>query len=876
MLPEDLYKMLRQTHENDLKRLEGKKKLIDVTFDLRGEGFLEFLESVIEAYSDCSSNAAKRIAESVSKFDSYTLIAKHAGLHLKKLECDTNRISETLELAEGDSKKFLKFITLGTLTAECHGVLGRLEAVYPALLLHALYGPLPPKLPILLATRQLPEEKLDDYFRHELSRWFSQEKEDLLMEALRELALGDKLEEVETGIYADIVRDLRQVIKKQLRGCETAESLAMEASHLILEELNSLTDKLSPEYWRRVAYIIGSIVSGYSFGRAFSEYTRLTGVPKIAEKCEELDSLLLAGNDVPPFIRSFIALQIVKEIEEDKFPLKPIKESHEMVGEAKKLLQREKYLCLIPYSAGLALATFKHQPSDALYLLNWVVSNLELLADLEAVAKMLHAIGKALNWPGELACPLFIIINEYAEYEPKLCELLESSAQTLLMKGKLEAWSKVHLAKALAELAGLKGDVCLSDKAFSLLEEIKREDTLMGHIASAYVNNYLADMYMRRGELSKAEKYLNGCNKALESAKQASRSGLSENVKKYLIFMAAEPPEEVIQLYLQRIEAIYKFRLAKLYTDKGLLEDDKEKLEEAEKIYCKLAEEDLKLEHFSGYLVDKKFELKMRVLLADSFSEELCQDFREFWEAARERASTTREMSPPLGCYLVALALTDGNWRELLDERGFLLRCDLQQKTATLLLLSLIAQQKTTLIPSNSEIYEAIETGVLPELRPALRLSLSLINEEEARKQCVSKILTPTKEIPEIDKQTYEKLPQFCILSVDAVLGRDVNGNFRNWVLNQLKAKGVDIEKINEEKLNERELLELIAVNTSMGSFILLLKALVDGNYRLARAHALRASIALSLFGKLYDALKAEELNDKVKLYLAKLYYWHF
>ncbi|MEM3943555.1 MAG: hypothetical protein QXJ59_05690 [Thermofilaceae archaeon] len=68
-----------------------------------------------------------------------------------------------------------------------------------------------------------------------------------------------------------------------------------------------------------------------------------------------------------------------------------------------------------------------------------------------------------------------------------------------------------------------------------------------------------------------------------------------------------------------------------------------------------------------------------------------------------------------------------------------------------------------------------------------------------------------------------------------------------------------------------------------MSLFILLLKALSNGDYHFAKLHAQVGRIAVptlsGLFGELVEALEECEeggLTDRVKLALAKLYYYHF
>ena len=100
----------------------------------------------------------------------------------------------------------------------------------------------------------------------------------------------------------------------------------------------------------------------------------------------------------------------------------------------------------------------------------------------------------------------------------------------------------------------------------------------------------------------------------------------------------------------------------------------------------------------------------------------------------------------------------------------------------------------------------------------------------------------------------------------------------RSLMIILLKDRGVEI---GEEERDE-VLWELLSPSGSLSRFILLLKALSNGNYRLAKLHAqvgrIQATTSSGLFGELAEALKnCEEggLTDRVKLALAKLYYYH-
>ena len=862
VLPDDLYKSLEGLTGNmgvSLEELRNRGKLVEIEVDLRD---LDFLERVVKAYSGCSGDVARAVAEKIINYDAYTLVAKYAGLNIKDRGCDASRLLEALEDGKGNAKKFLTYIVLDTLIARANDNVGRLLAVYPALVLHTIFGPLPSRLTELLAeklvAKELPEARIgiDNYFRQQLTKWFTQRKEDLVQEVLEDLVIeGESYEYLQNDI--ERARRKLEEIGLKLQPKHTVIELALKKTlPLLFEELSSLTKRLSTECWARATYIIGCAITGYYHNYVnilFNDYKRLRELPEIADKCEEADSLLLVEDEIPVVIPLLISLLLGR----GENPLEPIGETQGMINRVKEYVEKEGPLpptSLVPYIAGLALASLKQQPNEALYLFGKAIFEFGPYTDPIVIANTFYIIGEKLKWPDELALFFDIIVDEYSTRVKELPNLFEALAGILLNNKNLEAWSKAYLAKALAKLALLKYDGSLAVKALKLLDEIREKDPVLATLMRAEVNLIFLQLYANMGMLEEAKEYLRRSREDLDHvAKEVFEKDLSNELKKYFMssqtFYGYKHLEEHIKQEFKALELRWKGNLASLYFKEGLEKGDKKIIENAGKILQEVAKDQYEMKDYRNYILSRIYLLRLHALLVDDISEfeKLLPSFHELLKDAREllylyNPDNLILYSNILAFYIITTALVGRDWKELLKQHGsFLKSLNPFKKVATLLLLSLLTRN-INLKPSNQEIYKAIKEYINPSLRPALKLRLSLINEEKALLECLR--LASRADM------------QRCIQSVTFVSVSAREG--------------------------ESEPLEVAAPESVKATFILLLKALTEENWRLARAHALRASSVTrvtslkSPFICIYDTLDLEAggLNEKVELYLAKIYYY--
>jgi len=196
VLPSDLYDaVLKKAEEPASELLERRLEV-----DLRD---VKFLADVIYEHSKCGETqvgGAERLAEKIAQFNGgYTLAARYAGLWLRDNECNAGDVEKAVEAAKKEPKVFFAHYIWHVLLRGS-GDLARKAAV--PLLLHARFGPVPVGVTYVTKAvndgvwRFLKPEDLKDVALESLredalepiARWLAQLHEDLVEEALEDLA----------------------------------------------------------------------------------------------------------------------------------------------------------------------------------------------------------------------------------------------------------------------------------------------------------------------------------------------------------------------------------------------------------------------------------------------------------------------------------------------------------------------------------------------------------------------------------------------------------------------------------------------------------------------------------------------------------------
>jgi len=179
----------------------------------------EFLAGVLKSYAcpdenDCclSQIDAERLVSLISSHDAYTLVAKYTGLWLKERRCDAEKLEEALKSSLRPSKAEPKLYLahyIWHVLLRGSGDLA-MQAAVP-LLLHAYFGPVPVGVTYIAKAakngvwRFLKPEELEGASLESLregalepiARWLAQRHEDLVEEALKDLAGRNREEDRE-------------------------------------------------------------------------------------------------------------------------------------------------------------------------------------------------------------------------------------------------------------------------------------------------------------------------------------------------------------------------------------------------------------------------------------------------------------------------------------------------------------------------------------------------------------------------------------------------------------------------------------------------------------------------------------------------------
>ncbi|MEM3944192.1 MAG: hypothetical protein QXJ59_08915, partial [Thermofilaceae archaeon] len=862
VIPADCYDRVREVLE-EYEQEGHKLDAIVVELDLCQD---DFLRDIIKAYSGCEV-IPDELVEDVKKYSSYTLVAKLAGEWLRG-KCDKARVEVEAALRESE-KNAKRFIARYIWKAIFQGKvrLARIEAI--PLLIRAHFGPIPRKFfekPFTIDSEliiqdssnviepsikiiKIQDQDIFDVIGHDeqadeqayaFTTWLSTPKEDLIEEVLREIASG-KGNQLGKGFkrFINAVSRGRSFVLEisKIMGLSEEDCLLFLSSIYLIRMLQEELEGEDVVCWRRVIYILGSAISGHPFESSFTEFREVYGgeeLFKIAESCE-VDDWLLVDGEVPPFVRRVAILTTAGS-------LSLITAGNWICEEAEKVAEfiaREGVgLPLVPYMVGLVFASLetckgnREAGRNALYLLHWSLSRFGPFAEPDLIQDIVAAVGKSLNWPEELTPILLTLSNLYTHSAEQVESVSEMANQLYEKRSEMKGWAKAYLAQTYSQLAlhGMESDEAREylRRAEELREEVKKCDERMGWITDVKILDDIVKANFMLDEIGEAEKALEDLSEALQKLETEGKEILqSDCVKEYLRHRSLRKPVEAIQRILEEARMKHLYARALIELDKGVRENDKDRLSKAAEDFSKAAELAKKWGDEENYVSLRGRSARVRVLSVDKLDEEVLKEFGEIWREALESWRPTRRYFCTLAFalveHLVALALSGGDWGKLLEEHHSLLEFDPRLKVATLYMLNILAGCKEK--PSDEEAYLA--AGVMERVK-------------------------------EMKEKWSEEL--------------------RSRLIKRLKDRGVEIG----EEVRDEELWELVSPSHSLSRFILLLKALSNGDYRLAKLHAQvgRSEFpALSgLFGELAEALEECEeggLTDRVKLALAKLYYHH-
>jgi len=355
-----------------------------------------------------------------------------------------------------------------------------------------------------------------------------------------------------------------------------------------------------------------------------------------------------------------------------------------------------------------------------------------------------------------------------------------------------------------------------------------------------------------------------------------------EEFRSYIESMFENVDEKAVKIVILDAASHLKDALASYRLDNDELDKAKDLFEDAFKEYREIGQ-------YENYLIARGWVLRVKVIKGSLVGKELVDGFRQLYEETFKEPfeHTARYLSTAsliLGNYLVSLALINDveGIRKLPEKHWRVLNDNEQVSVLTRLMLNalliprggLSGELEGKLGVNPEELVDAFGSYIHRESLPALRVALGIAKTEDGIKLCE------------------EFIDAVCIDFVLAVKGNSVvvkrlREAIINASKNSLKGFGFDVESlINEFRglvsgLDGRSLVQLIAPSNSMARLALMLRALINGNKELAKAHALYGVINHKLLGRLFlEAYKeckecCDLESESFRLALAKLFFLH-
>jgi hypothetical protein len=1000
ILPRELYDEVSKSEE--LRSILDEIRSYIINVDLKDEGFLR---EIIKKYSGCD-NVSDDLVKVVMNFDSYTLVAKYAGIWLRKRRCEVEDVDKALRESADKPKLFFAHYIWGVILGKSMDLAMKVSV---PLILHATFGPIPEGITYitkavneggkwkLIDRNELAESKLEDLREDDLepiAKWLSTEHEDLIEETLEEL-VGLRGEEARNNYrnhgFENLIKTLDRGYNE--KALEEVRELGHEVkpekvvSNLLIFVGERLKHALKPytDCWKRAALIIGAALAGRdSVPRPEDLPESLRGnvaksLGNALNRCG-VDGYLLVGSVIPPLIRYLTYTRVLTEAFIDKyneavaelnrilkteaFIDKAVAELNRAVAELNRILNiaRDRpsiYIRIYTYDVGsfygfygLGLASIiaravesgkPIEPNDAdaalhivsltmqhaisLSLTEPVVSGpvLSALVPLrdKAPQRYLEVLAFALDKVSRpdilgLMCPdldtVMYILNEFDYILNKYGDGVKGHAWTLVraidasiksLYGCLkhcddyrdywDASFRTELEHIVSRVAGLLNEI---DRLNPSLEIIAWAHALLPALDNECVRALMESVLGIDVVNEKAKEVAGGLSRLRESVQELTKLIRDKDFMGLIL-------EETSNL-------MYEWALYKL---------DNDELREAEELFNEAARERREIGDYQRYLDNSNWALRAKAIRSKLVGDELVKlvnGFRQLYEEAKKQPDTgtlSVILSNILGGYLVSLALKGGDEEirrieELLREEWqgperysraqILTRLTLNALLGSGGELSGELKDRLFVKPGELMVYlegEFIDINSLPALRAIYgtikpgdekRLCDELNDDPIMHDLCMSLVLFSRIFSEELDQQEEGNLRQALI---KYFLEWISNGE----VLDLLKKLGLDAKSlVNELKgliheLSGKSLLSVVSfslcseheqLRCSWKHLTYMLYALINGNEKLAKAHALygAASAAGKMPARLYlEAYKSccDLESEPFRLAIARLFFLH-
>ncbi len=400
-------------------------------------------------------------------------------------------------------------------------------------------------------------------------------------------------------------------------------------------------------------------------------------------------------------------------------------------------------------------------------------------------------------------------------------------------------------------------------------------------------------------------------NKAIEVAGELSGlKGSVQELSRDPVFMGfvkswlagVDATIEIVEEKIVEETVAFKYALAQYKLNS-------EEFDEAERLFNEAAVESREIGHYANYLDSRNWALRVEAIKGRLVGDDLVKlinGFRQLYEEAKKYTDPSlptdilgghRVVLDPslptdiLGGYLVSLALTGGDKEirkieELLKEQWRVINHSGQNSVLTRLTLNALLSPRVGL---SSELKDrlVVKPGeLIPKVDGDETELCEEIENSDIHDSCVEVVSIDYSE--ELDQQAEGDLRQALI------------NDFQRWiskgeVLGLLKNLGLDAESLNDEfrrLLHELSYRALKSIDEyshcsatdqlfcSLGQLNYMLYALINGNEKLAKAHALAGAmistgkLPVRLFLEAYRAC-CNPNNEEFRRAIAKLFFYH-
>ncbi|NAZ33707.1 MAG: hypothetical protein GU356_05425 [Pyrobaculum sp.] len=919
VIPDDLYNAL----DGEVKKRAERYVL---PLDLRDA---EFLTEIIYEYSGCRKTPREKLrilAEKIAQLDGgYTLAARYAGLWLRDNGCKVESVERAVEEAKREPRVFFAHYIWHVLLRGS-GDLARKVAVPP--LLHAVFGPVPVGVTYVTKAvyhgvwRFLKPEELEDAslesLREEalepIAKWLAQQHEDLVEEALRDLASlnGEETKKPYKKALSDLIKALDWARGEVLKeGAETLAKLGVPEEGRIsaVALLAFVVRRLAAVFksgevrgcWRRAAFIAGFALAGYLVLPTTKPPEHVAEVlGDVSESCAVDDYLAIDGV-MPPLSIGVAQLMSIRELN----MLTPYTDA-EIIKATKKTAER----LLARWRRGdITLA-------EAIYALGLAALAAGGEVDGETADLLLYAASSAVQWVAypRAVLPVLAALRSLGEKAPHSYVSLLATVSELRTLDQETVW---YLYDALQQL---RSRLLEAERFWPLVEAVAAYSNLLRKY-SAYIwdrrGEAVADMCQLYSEIRRrsaatapgsglsAHRLFDTTARARVLAVALESDDLARHVQRYcgigdlereveavrsVLDEAAAHPEELSEIaksdadyaewverrnvtgnaggVVENVSAWFKYVLARYklvhaLDEKGEL--DEKKLEEAAEDFEKEADMQRKLKQLENYMTARSLALRARILAAKSWGEllERAKGFQELWKEAEKHPDLIAEYlataAGRLSEYLVYLAASGDKEmaEELLKKLRQLLDYRPEVSVATRLMLRLLGVGEGARL---KEVVDVFESLILPEFRPAISMLAGRLQRDRALEECAKLFKT-----------------ELCVNAVAAAAGDRVTTEILRSVIEKVVAGARPLL----DRADGRTLVEVLTPISSAAQLVFMLLAAVEGRADAIRLHGLLGSVAYGdnvnqpLFRTVYK--NCDDLNNEgCRLALLKLYYYHF